>query len=501
MRRVVSVWLPTWPTDRLRRHRPADMPPQGSPLVTAAHDGRRRMVAAADAAARALGLRPGLPLAQAQALVPGLVVVEADPKGDGAALADLAAWCLRRYTPLTAPDPPNGIWLDVAGCAHLHGGEGAMLADLVGRLARAGLAARAAVADTPGAAWAVARHGGGAETAVTVPQGGAAPILAPLPAAALRLSEDTCAALRRLGLDSIGQLAAAPRAPLARRFGPEVLLRLDQALGCVSEPISPVVPPGTIQRRAVFLEPLITAEALGTALAQLARRVCADLDDAGRGARRLDLYFERVDGSVQAVRAGLARPSRDPSHVARLLAERLGEVDPGHGVEAMHLVVSLAEPLAPAQPAGGLIAADRARDDAADLAPLVDRLLNRLGEGKVFRIAPVESEVPERAVRPVPPLAPPTGAAWPPSLPRPARLLDPPQPVRVTALLPDHPPAAFTWRRVQHRIRHADGPERIVGEWWLRDGAEARAVRRCGARTHPGWRPEAVRRRGSPLRR
>jgi protein ImuB len=485
MRRVASVWLPTWPTDRLRRQRRvADVPPPGSPLITATHDGRRRVVAAADSAAQALGLRPGQPIARAQALVPGLAVAEADPAGDEAALGRLAAWCLRRYAPLTAPDPPDGVWLDVTGCAHLwqsdalswHAGEEAMLDDLVGRLARSGIAARCAVADTPGAAWAVARHAG--QAAAVVPPGGQADALAPLPVAALRLPEDDAAGLCRLGLDRLGQLAFLPRAPLARRFGPELLLRLDQALGRVFELISPHFPPELVQHRLAFPEPLLTAEAFAPAISRLALAVCAKLELAGQGARRLALLFERVDGHVQAVRVGTAKPSRDARHLGRMLDERLEEVDPGLGVESMRLVVLLAETLPWSQAENAALMPGGATPPAAtaDVSALVHRLANRLGEGRVFRVALVESDVPERSARPVPPLAPPTGAGWLPSLPRPARLLDPPQPVRVMALLPNHPPAAFTWRRVRRRVRRADGPERITGEWWRGDG-EAGAVR------------------------
>ncbi len=211
MRRVVSLFLPTWPTDRLRRRSAL---PAETPVVTRAHDGRRLVVAAADAAALRLGLHPDMPLAHAQALIPGLHIADADPTGDGRALDDLAAWCLR-YAPLTAADPPDNVWIDAAGCAHLFGGEAAMLADLTARLARAGIAARAAIADTPGAAHAMARHGGEA----VVPQGSIKEALAPLPVSALRLESGTAAALRTLGLERIGQLAAAPRGPLARRFG------------------------------------------------------------------------------------------------------------------------------------------------------------------------------------------------------------------------------------------------------------------------------------------
>ncbi|MDT8315425.1 DNA polymerase Y family protein [Roseomonas mucosa] len=465
MRRVISLWLPTWPTDRLARRRPGALPVE-APVVTRARDGRRLVVAAANRAALALGLRPGMPLAGAQAMVPGLEVAEADPAGDAAALADLAAWCLR-YSPLTAPDPPDGIWIDATGCAHLHGGEAALLDDLLRRLGRAGVAARAAIADTPGAAWAVARHA--AAPATVVAPGAAADALAFLPVAALRLPPGTLAGLRRMGLDLVGQLVAMPRAPLARRFGAEVVRRLDGALGRAPEPITPVVPPEVPQHLLAFPEPLLTAEALGFAIGCLTDAVCAGLERAGLGARRVELILERVDDAVAAVRLGLARPTRDPRHLARLLAARLEEVDPGLGVSAARLVATLAEPLAPVQ------ATAFGERPEADLAPLIDRLAIRFGAARVFRVLPFASVVPERSLRRTPPLeeAP---AGWPEGLPRPVRLLTPPQPVEALSALPDHPPAAFTWRGRRHRVRRADGPERVAGEWWRRDG-ERRAVR------------------------
>jgi protein ImuB len=496
--------------------------------VTSAHDGHRRVIAAADAAARALGLRPGLPLAQALARIPGLAVMEAEPDADAAALGRLAAWCLR-YAPLTAPDPPDGVWIDATGATHLVGGEAALLADLVERLQQAGFAARAAIADTLGAAHAVARYGEkvrkilplplrawaakrteaggrgrrqahtkgpcpatpppnlgplcgpspqgeGEKCLAIVPPGATATALTPLPIRALRLPDDTVTTLQRLGLTQIGQLMAAPRAPLTRRFGTALLRRLDQALGRVFEPIVPLDPPELISRRLPFVEPLFTAEAFATVIARLTRSVCRRLEHAGLGARRLDLLFERLDGSVQAIRVGTARPARDPAHLARLLDERLETVDPGPGVEAMRLTLPLVEPFAQTQTAmsqAGTLLEDEA---PPDLSVLLDRLVNRLGAERVYRVAPVESDVPERSVRRIPPLAPPTRRTWQADLPRPARLLSPPQPVRALAPLPDHPPVAFTWRRKRFRVRRADGPERIHGEWWRRD-AETLAMR------------------------
>jgi len=428
------------------------------------------VIAAVDAAAWTQGLRPSMPLAHAMAMVPDLLVVDADPEGDRRALSDLATWCLH-LSPMTAPDPPDGIWIDITGCAHLHGGESRMLETLVGRLAAAGLSARAGLADTPGTAHAVARHGAG--TVAIVAPGGQADALALLPVRALRIPGEMADSLRRLGIDLVGQLFALPRGPLARRFGDGLLLRLDQALGRVAEPIRPVLPPGMISIRRTFVEPIATAEAFATVILALVGEACAILQACGTGARTLDLVFERVDGSAQVVRIGTARPVRDPMQLAPLLDERIETVDPGLGVEAMRLVLPLVEPLAPVQRVSGL---GSNSGDEADIAALIDRLSNRLGADKVYRVVLMESDVPERAVVAIPPLAPVSGRGWTTPWPRPARLLPRPEPVDAVGLLPDHPPRAFTWRRVRHRVVRADGPERITGKWWRRSSERA-AVR------------------------
>ncbi len=433
-------------------------------MITALHDGRRRVVAATDPAAHALGLRAGQALAHAMALVPGLSVAEAEPAAETEALGRMAEWC-RCITPMVATNAPDGLWLDVTGCTHFFGDEAALLTDLLARLARDGLQARAALASTPGAADALARHGSGG----VVPPGGEMAALAPLPVAALRLASDTVLTLRRLGFERIGDLSRIPRAGLARRLGQQIGLRLDQATGRVREPIVPRPPPELLQHRVTFVEPLLTPEGLSQAIAHLVAPLCARMEQTGLGARQLDLLFERVDGVVQAIRIGTARPSRDVRHLSRLLDERLETVDPGLGVEAMRLVAPLIEPLSWAQDGSALV-----DGNGADVSMLVDRLSNRLGAARVYRAEPVESDVPERSVRRVPALAPRTGSNWRGI--RPVRLLEPPRPVEALALLPDQPPVAFTWQRRRHRVRHADGPERIHAEWWRRD-AETHAVR------------------------
>ena len=189
-------------------------------------------------------------------------------------------------------------------------------------------------------------------------------------------------------------------------------------------------------------------------------------DLAALGVRRLDLVFGRVDRASQAVQVKTAKPNRDPAHLARLLADRLDFIDPGFGIEDGLLIASRVEPLAPKQTSAQGLSSD---DAETNLGPLVDRLTTRLGEANVYRQAPVESDLPERSVARVPALAPNAGLTWPPALPRPPRLLGPPEPIEVMALVPDYPPAAFVWRRVRRRVVRADGPERVFGEWWRAD--------------------------------
>lgn len=453
------------------------------PVVTWVQDGPRMIVSAACAEAGRLGLRPGMKLAQAQAMIPDLAVVPARPQQDNEALAALAEWC-RRYSPFTRPEPPDGIWLDLTGCTHLFGGEASLLADLAARIGRTGLSARTAIAATPGAAHAIARHG--MHPFVQVPYDQTRSMLAPLPVAALRLDPEQTTLLHRFGLHTIGELDAVPRGPLTRRLGAKVTLRLDQAFGRSDEPIHPDLPVMPLQERLAFLEPLMTAQSLQAANAVLAAALCGTLEAACLGARRLDLVFIRLDGSSCTQTVALARPSHAQRHIGRLLDERLEQVDPGEGIETMWLVARLAEPISADQSVLRTLAHNALKSEAEmlrDLAPLIDTLQNRLGAGRLWRPVPVESDVPERTVRRQPPLdmsnPRPThirlpeswsSESWPASLPRPVRLIDPPQLVSAMAGLPDHAPVAFTWRSRRHRVRHADGPERIAGEWWLRAG-------------------------------
>lgn len=432
-------------------------------------EGRRRVVTALDAAAERLGLRTGMPVAKARALAPGLAVREADPRADAEGLERLALWAMERLAPIVAVDPPDGLVLDTTGADHLHGGEAAMLTSIVQRFAAAGANARAAIADSWGAAHAAARHLPGATT--VVPAGQHATMLRSLPIAALRLEPGIVRDLRILGFVRIGDLMDQPRAPLALRFGPEIGRRLDQALGLVAQPIEPIRSPKLVEVRRIFGEPIAAPETIARYTGKLVAALCAELETRGLGARRLDLLFHRVDNTRQAIRIGTAQPVRDAKRLTRLLTEKIETVEPGFGIELMALAAIAAEPLREKQVVSSLV-----DEPEPDLRGLIDVLANRVGEDRICRFVPVRSDVPERSVVRGPSLSPETGATWDGDWPRPPRLLSRPEPIETMALLPDHPPVWFIWRGVRRRVRRADGPERIRGEWWKRD-AELTTVR------------------------
>jgi protein ImuB len=469
MPRVISVFLPTLSTDRVRRKAGDTAPPPEMPLILVGRDGRRRVVLAADVAAQAAGLRVGMPASKAQAVVQGLVIRDANSIADAEALDRLAFWMLQRFAPIVAADPPDGIVIDSTGADHLHGGEAATLAILVEKLASVGLRARAAIADTWGAAHALARFD--PRLGFVSKPGNAAHDIAPLPLAALRLASDMVRDLRVLGFDSVGDVLAQPRAPLALRFGPELGRRLDQATGRLAEPIEPIRPDALIEVRGAFAEPIGAVQTVARTIGELSIQLCDALERGGLGARRLDLICQCVDSRAQAVRVGTGLPVRDVKRMTRLLCDKIETIDPGFGIEVMTLAATVTEPLAPKQASSSLI-----DESEPDVSGLIDLLANRVGERNLYRAAPVASDVPERTVRHIPALAPETGAEWPGHWPRPSRLLTHPEAIDTVALLPDHPPATFTWRGVRRRVKRADGPERVFGEWWKRD-PELAAVR------------------------
>lgn len=551
--RYLAVWLPHLPTDRLRRSRGGTFCglPDDLPLIVYERIRSADVLVAVDAAALRLGLQPGLALADARArLGHRLYAAPAAPSADATLLDGIAADC-DRYTPLVGRDPPDGVILDITGAAHLMGGEALLAAAVTGRLAAAGLVARTAIAGAPDTARALARYGrahtpcrGTDETAglpprLVAPQlvvsvDGDSAAVEPLPVAALRLPQETVTGLVRAGLKTIGCVARRPRAPLAARFGPLLIDRLERTLGQVVSPISPWRPQPVVHADLVCGEPIVRGEDVDSALSHLATELAMALEPREEGARRIEAAFFRVDGHIRRIEVALARPSREPRAIARLFAERLAALtsplDPGFGFERIRLAALHAEPLPVTQTALGH---GPTPDDR--LTKLIDRLSARFGAANVTRWQTRDSHIPERASALVaatsheaareapaklgtPPAWPDTPSAWPhtpsawptpaPDEPpaRPATLFEPPQPIEAMAPVPDGPPLRFRWRRVVHDVVLAEGPERVAPEWWRLPPATAPhtsdATRTdAGSAPQPRIRGKALPREGIPRRK
>ncbi|MCB2076603.1 MAG: DNA polymerase Y family protein, partial [Novosphingobium sp.] len=332
-RRVLAVWCAALAIDRWRLVR-EDEADDTEPTVLIMETAHGPRIAAANRAGLEAGARPGMMLADARTLCPQLATAPADPAGDLAFLENLALWA-QRWGPWSALDPPDGVIVDVTGVAHLFGGESTLLADVRAALARRELTARCAIAPTAGAAWALAHFG--PDGAILPPGNDMADRLTDLPVAALRLDDDTLLVLRRLGLKRLGDLHWVAREALARRFrnirapAANPLIRMDQLLGRVPEPLLPVIDVAAplVQRR--LMEPIRHRSLLDRVVIDLAEDMGRVLEGLGQGARRLELGMWKVDGEVVVRRLELAAPSRDPAHVAGLFGRKLDDVDAGFG--------------------------------------------------------------------------------------------------------------------------------------------------------------------------
>ena len=425
-------------------------------------------LAALDPRAVGLGLTPGLALADARARLPDLVVFDADPTSDLRWLERIADMC-DRYTPMVALDAPDGITLDITGCAHLFGGEAGLVDDLEQRMQRwmQGTTGhlRHAFADTPEGAQALARF-------QTVPAASEDTALRRLPIAALRLEPETETALRRAGLRTVGDLATRPSAPIAARFGEEATNILARVLGQADSRIVPrrALPALFFERR--FAEPIARIEDALTVIRDLGEEAARVLEERRKGGRCFTARLYRSDGQIRDLTVESGLPLRDPALLVKLFSERVealaDPIDPGFGFDMIRLAVPSLEPMMPTQLQleGGTVTQEA-------MAALIDRLSTRLGRDRIHRFAPRDTHIPEQGVLTLPAVDTPAPAIWekpqvgePPL--RPLHLFDPPQKIDVMAEVPDGPPHRFRWRRTLHDVTRFEGPERIAAEWWKR---------------------------------
>ncbi|MBD3679788.1 MAG: DNA polymerase Y family protein [Rhodobacteraceae bacterium] len=506
-RRILSLWFPRLAAERyLRMDRGL---PRG-PFAVVREEANMQVISSLSAEAEAAGLRVGQPLGDALAICPALLTRPASPAAEAAFLAALRRWA-GKFSPWVAEEPPAALVIDLTGCAHLFGGEEAILEQIEAECADLELSIHAGIADTRGAAWALARFAGqpgrmtrtgdaidqearatraraarrrnwerggppprlqppGERGARIAPPGRTHSALAPLPVEALRLDEPTTTALNRLGLRRVEDLMGMPRAALSRRFGRGLVQRLDQALGSEPEPISPARPELHFAVRLTLPDLIGLEEDILAGLDRMLPVLSRKLQGAGQGARRVRLHFFRADHTVQALEVGLARPSADPDRIRPLLAMKLGEVEAGFGIDVLRIEAHVTEPVHARQHRGHMEAsAEAARRQAAGpgLDDLIGRIGARVGLDAITRLHPADSHIPEKTAKVLAAAWSEPAQDWPASpTPRPL-LLWRPEPVHAA----DSPalPLQFRWRGRNWQSVSAQGPERIAPEWWLDD--------------------------------
>jgi protein ImuB len=459
-KRYMSIWFRHLLTDwqSLRQPELKDVP-----FVFAAPLRNRIIVTAANTLAETEGVYAGMAAADAKAIAPGLKVIDNPIGKQEKLLRKLGLWCIR-YTPIVAIDAPDGLMLDISGCTHLWDDERGYLKEIVLKLRGNGYDARAAIADTPGTAWAVARFG---RVSPIIAQQKQAEALAKLPPAALRLDEEVLERLQKLGFRTIGSFMHLPGRELRKRFGDELLTRLTQALGLKNEPLMPLIPPVPYAERLPSLEPIKTVPGIEIAITQLLEALCIRLQSEGKGVRKAILKCYRIDGKQVQVSISTNRGSHSVSHLQKLFGLQIDKIEPALGIELFVMEVPRVEVMEVKQEKVWVSQPDL--KDAA-LAELLDKLGGKIGAERIHRYLPTENYWPERSVKEATSLQEAPATIWRTDRPRPLRLLGRPEQVEVMALLPDYPPKHFIYKGKRHIIDKADGPERIEREWWRDKG-------------------------------
>lgn len=459
-KRFVTLWFRHLLTDWFTRLKPEL---KGIPFVFAAPVHGRMIITATTIEAERQGITAGMVAADAKAIVPLLQVVDDIPGKDIKLLTLLGDWCIR-YTPFVAIDPPNGLILDVSGCTHLWGGEKDYLKEIITRLRSKGFDVRGAMADTIGTAWAIARFG---TVKPVIESNGQAEALLCLPPAALRLDRTITERLKKVGLRNIGSFINIQRSALRRRFGQHLLLRLDQALGNEDETVQPLQPVELYSERLPCLEPIRTAIGIEIAIKQLLQTLCLRLKQDGKGLRSAVLKCYRVDSKLEQVSIGTSRASYHIPHLFKLFELKIATITPALGIELFVMDAPKTEDISSEQEA--LWAGNPGLEDTA-ITELIDRLTGKVGTNAIHRYLPVAHYWPERSVKTAGSLTEKPGIGWSTDKPRPVWLLNIPEQIQVTALIPDSPPMLFIYKGKKHQISKADGPERIEREWWLENG-------------------------------
>jgi protein ImuB len=459
-KRFVTIWFRHLKTDWFSIRKPAL---RNIPFVLSAPDHGRMIIKAVNELALVRGIEPGMVVADARAIFPSIEVLDDDAALSEKLLKSIANWCIR-YTDIVSIDSQEGIIMDVTGCAHLWGGEIKYLRDIHSRLKNKGYDVRISIADSIGAAWAIAHYG---SDSTIVEKGKQMEALLPLPPSALRLEPNIVDRLHKLGLHNIRRFIRMPRPALRRRFGQELILRLDQALGYEEEPIIPVQPIEAWRDRLPCLEPIVTATGIEIALRLLLDSICQKMKLEGMGFRNALFTCFRTDGKTEKIEIGTHRATQNAKHLYKLFEDKISLIEPEPGIELFVMEALKSEKISPLQEK--LWDAVCGLEDAG-LSELMDRLANRFGENPIKRFLPSEHYLPEKSFKESESLSESTGTAWLIDRPRPLQILSKPERIEVTAPVPDYPPMLFRYEGKLHKVKKSDGPERIEQEWWIQDG-------------------------------
>ncbi|MBO9204224.1 MULTISPECIES: Y-family DNA polymerase [Niastella] len=458
-KRYVAIWFPHLATDWFEQQRP-DLKNNAFVLSAATHG--RMVITAANPLAQQLLIREGMALADARAICPSLQYFDDKPGLASQLWQRIAAWCIR-FTPTVALDPLGGILLDATGCSHLWGSEEAYVLDIINRLKARGYQAKAAMADTIGAAWAITRFG----NEMIVEKNKQLGSLISLPPEALRLDENTIARLHKLGLSQIKSLVTIPSASLRRRFGPLILQRINQMMGKEPEFIEPIIPPEPYQVRLPCIEPIARIEGIEIALHTLLQQLCERMQKEGKGVRTANFKGYRVDSKTVGIQISTSKASCNVKHLFHLFEMKLSALEPDLGIELFLLEATNVEDYTPAQEE--FWKESPALNDQ-HIAELIDRLSGRINPDAIQRYLPAEHHLPERAFKKAGSLTEQSTTQWQTNKPRPILLLEKPEKITVTAPIPDYPPMNFRYKGQFHKVVKADGPERIEQEWWIEEG-------------------------------
>lgn len=459
VKRYVSIWFPYLVAEAycLKRPELRDMP-----VAIAEPEKGKLKIRSVNFAAEQKGIQPNMVVADCRAIFPDLEVFSCEQDTDRQLLHELALWCIA-YTPVAAIDGIDGLLLDVSGCVHLWGSEQEYLSIIVQQLKQKGFTAFIAIADTIGMAWAAARY---YQSPVVIESAETIKALIALPASALRLEPGIAEKLDKLGLYRIAHFIDMPPVSLRKRFGPALLQRLHQATGKETEYLKPVVLPVQYQERLPCMEPICTASGIEIALKKLLSLLCTRLLNDRMGLRSAILKGYRVDGNIQQISIGTNKPSRHSAHLFKLFELKIASIEPALGIELFILEAPVAEDMPVLQES--MWSSGKQNEDA--VTELLDRISGRLGEQSIQRYLPQARYWPEYAITPVASLQQKAMIDWPVHKPRPIHLLKEPELIEVAVPIPDYPPMLFIHQGKTHKVKKADGPERIEQEWWLQQG-------------------------------